>query len=130
MPPAGSSIEYSNEVDAGSMKLPPPCASCCPPSADGVIVTGAERFFAEMAAADLLLEQQPITNPVLGAAVRQVLAEDPDVYRPVAQHEATEAALAALGADDDVGENGKKGRTYGLVHDKREMRGMRVAHGL
>ena len=54
---------------------------------------------AEMTAADLLLEQQPITNPVLGAAVRQVLANDPDVYRPVAQHEATEAALAALFAE-------------------------------
>ena len=54
---------------------------------------------AEMTAADLLLEQQPITNPVLGAAVRQVLAKDPDVYRPVAQHEATEAALAALFAE-------------------------------
>ena len=57
---------------------------------------------AEMTAADLLLEQQPITNPVLGAAVRQVLANDPDVYRPVAQHEATEAALAALDFSEEA----------------------------
>lgn len=54
---------------------------------------------AELVAADLLLDRQPITNPVLGAAVRQVLAEDPDVYRAVAEHEATEAALAGLFAE-------------------------------
>jgi ATP-dependent helicase/nuclease subunit B len=54
---------------------------------------------AELVAADLLLDRQPITNPVLGAAVRQVLADDPDVYRAVAEHEATEAALAALFAE-------------------------------
>jgi ATP-dependent helicase/nuclease subunit B len=54
---------------------------------------------AEMVAADLLLDKQPITNPALGAAVRQVLADDPDVYRPVAEHEATEAALGALFAE-------------------------------
>ena len=39
---------------------------------------------AELVAADLLLDTAPITNPVLGAAVRQVLADDPDIYRPVA----------------------------------------------
>jgi ATP-dependent helicase/nuclease subunit B len=54
---------------------------------------------AELVAADLLLDKAPITNPVLGAAVRQVLAEDADIYRPVADHEATEAALAALFAE-------------------------------
>ncbi len=54
---------------------------------------------AELVAADLLLDKAPITNPVLGAAVRQVLAEDPDIYRPVADHEATEAALASLFAE-------------------------------
>ena len=54
---------------------------------------------AEMVAADLLLDTAPITNPVLGAAVRQVLADDPDIYRPVAEHESTEAALASLFAE-------------------------------
>lgn len=54
---------------------------------------------AEMVGADLLLDTAPITNPVLGAAVRQVLAEDPDIYRAVADHEATEAALASLFAE-------------------------------
>ncbi len=54
---------------------------------------------AELVAADLLLDKAPITNPVLGAAVRQVLAEDADIYRPVADHESTEAALAALFAE-------------------------------
>ncbi len=53
----------------------------------------------ELVAADLLLDKAPITNPVLGAAVRQVLADDPDIYRPVADHEATEAALASLFAE-------------------------------
>lgn len=54
---------------------------------------------AELVSSDLLLETKPITNPVLGAAVRQVLAEDPDVYRAVADHEATESALAQLFAE-------------------------------
>ena len=54
---------------------------------------------AELVAADLLLDKAPITNPVLGAAVRQVLAEDPGFYAPVADHEATEAALASLFAE-------------------------------
>ncbi len=76
----------------------------------GVLAAGARRGvanvsfvtpfrMAEMVASDLLLDRQPITNPVLGAAVRQVLADDPGVYRPVAEHEATEAALAALFAE-------------------------------
>lgn len=54
---------------------------------------------AELVAADLLLDTAPITNPVLGAAVRRVLADDPGIYRPVAEHEATEAALASLFAE-------------------------------
>ncbi len=54
---------------------------------------------AELVAADLLLETKPITNPVLGAAVRRVLADDPGPYAPVARHEATEAALASLFAE-------------------------------
>ncbi len=53
----------------------------------------------EHVAADLLLDSRPITNPVLGAAVRRALATDPGPYGPVAQHEATEQALAGLFAD-------------------------------
>ena len=54
---------------------------------------------AEHVAADLLLETRPITNPVLGAAVRRTLEEEPGPYAPVAHHEATEQALAGLFAD-------------------------------
>lgn len=54
---------------------------------------------AEHVAADLLLDTRPITNPVLGAAVRRALATDPGPYAPVAHHEATERALAGLFAD-------------------------------
>lgn len=54
---------------------------------------------AELVAADLLLDSRPITNPVLGAAVRQVLRNSPGPYARVAEHEATEAALAALFAE-------------------------------
>ena len=54
---------------------------------------------AEHVAADLLLDSRPLTNPVLGAAVRRALADDPGPYAPVAQHEATEQALAGLFAD-------------------------------
>lgn len=53
----------------------------------------------EQVASDLLLESRPITNPVLGAAVRRALVDDPGPYAPVAQHEATEAALASLFAE-------------------------------
>ncbi len=62
---------------------------------------------AEVVGADLLLDTRPITNPVLGAAVRRVLAEQPGPYERVRDHEATEAALAALFAElsnvDEVG---------------------------
>ena len=54
---------------------------------------------AEHVAADLLHDTRPITNPVLGAAVRRALAHDPGPYAPVAHHEATEQALAGLFAD-------------------------------
>ena len=61
----------------------------------------------ELVAADLLLDTRPLTNPVLGAAVRSVLADDPGPYGPVAQHEATEAALAGLFAElSNVDEQG------------------------
>ncbi|MEP1123073.1 MAG: hypothetical protein ABJH68_04185, partial [Ilumatobacter sp.] len=54
---------------------------------------------AEHVAADLLLDTRPITNPVLGAAVRRALAVAPGQYAPVAHHEATEQALAGLFSD-------------------------------
>ncbi|MFK7918169.1 MAG: PD-(D/E)XK nuclease family protein [Ilumatobacter sp.] len=54
---------------------------------------------AEHVAADLLLDSRPITNPVLAAAVRRALADDPGPYAPVAHHESTEQALAGLFAE-------------------------------
>ncbi|MFK8022952.1 MAG: PD-(D/E)XK nuclease family protein [Ilumatobacter sp.] len=62
---------------------------------------------AEQVGAELLLDRRPITNPVLGAAVRRVLATDPGPFGPVRQHEATEEALAALFAElSNVDEQG------------------------
>ena len=62
---------------------------------------------AEQLSSDLLLHQLPLTNPALGAAVRQALAADPGPYFQVREHEATELALAALFAElsnvDDEG---------------------------
>ena len=54
---------------------------------------------AELLSADRLLDSHPLTNPVLGAAVRLALADDPGPFAPVADHYATEAALAALYAE-------------------------------
>ena len=54
---------------------------------------------AELLAADLLLDHRPLTNPVLGAAVRRALAEHPGRYRHVVDHVATEKALSALYAE-------------------------------
>jgi hypothetical protein len=54
---------------------------------------------AELLAADQLLDTRPLTNPVLGAAVRSALAADPGPFRPVATHPATEAALVSLYAE-------------------------------
>ncbi len=42
---------------------------------------------------------QPLTNPVLAAAVRRVLRDQPGPLASVAEHPATEAAVAALYAD-------------------------------
>ncbi|MCP5025916.1 MAG: hypothetical protein GY929_06485 [Actinomycetia bacterium] len=54
---------------------------------------------AELVAADQLGDSRPLTNPVLGAAVRRALADDPGPFGPVADHHATQAALAALYAE-------------------------------
>ena len=54
---------------------------------------------AELLAADLLLDHRPLTNPVLGAAVRRALATEPGPFVEVADHQATEAALAARFAE-------------------------------
>lgn len=54
---------------------------------------------AELLAGDQLLDLRPLTNPVLGAAVRLALAEDPGRYRGVEDHVATETALVALYAE-------------------------------
>jgi ATP-dependent helicase/nuclease subunit B len=54
---------------------------------------------AELLAADQLLDRRPLTNPVLGAAVRLALAEDPGPFARVADHHATVAALASMYAE-------------------------------
>ena len=54
---------------------------------------------AGLLAADQVLDTRPLTKPVLGAAVRRALADDPGPFAAVADHEATEAALAALYAE-------------------------------
>ncbi|MCC6437244.1 MAG: PD-(D/E)XK nuclease family protein [Acidimicrobiales bacterium] len=51
---------------------------------------------AELLGADQLLGTRPLTKPVLGAAVRRTLATEPGPFASVAEHEATEAAVAAL----------------------------------
>ncbi len=55
--------------------------------------------FAELLAAGALPDRKPLTNPVLGAAVRATLAETDTVFRQVADHHATEAAVARVYAE-------------------------------
>ena len=80
---------------------------------------------AGLLAADQVLATRPLTNPVLGAAVRRALAEDPGPFAAVADHEATEAALAALYADlsnvsapalDAMAASGRSARTAVRLH--------------
>jgi ATP-dependent helicase/nuclease subunit B len=54
---------------------------------------------AELLASTVLPDRRPLTNPVLGAAVRRALADAPGVFAPVAGHQATEAAVALLYAE-------------------------------
>ena len=51
---------------------------------------------AELLAVGQLKGRKPLTNPVLGAAVRRALADDPHHFRTVRDHQATERALAAM----------------------------------
>ncbi len=55
--------------------------------------------FAELVAGDQLLDRRPLTNPVLGAAVRRALAEHTGPFASVAHHHATETAIAELYAE-------------------------------
>ena len=80
---------------------------------------------AELVAADRLLDRSPLTNPVLGAAVRLALAEDPGPFKAVRDHQATEAALAAVytelsnvSADalDRIAASGRAGNTAVRFH--------------
>jgi hypothetical protein len=80
---------------------------------------------AGLLAADQVLDTRPLTNPVLGAAVRRALADDPGPFAAVADHEATEAALAALyaelsnvseGALDAMARAGRSARTAVRLH--------------
>jgi ATP-dependent helicase/nuclease subunit B len=54
---------------------------------------------AELLSADLLAGRRDLTNPVLGAAVRQALRDEPGRFAEVADHQATEAALASMYAE-------------------------------
>ena len=54
---------------------------------------------AEMLAVGQMAGRRPLTNPILGAAVRKALTEDPMQFREVAGHHATESALAALAGE-------------------------------
>jgi ATP-dependent helicase/nuclease subunit B len=54
---------------------------------------------AELLSADLAGPGRPLTNPVLGAAVRRALAEEGGALGEVAEHHATEAAFARLQAE-------------------------------
>ncbi|HAY68123.1 MAG TPA: hypothetical protein DCY82_07530, partial [Acidimicrobiaceae bacterium] len=49
---------------------------------------------AELLAVGELPGRRPLTKPVLGAAVRRALADDPRHFRNVRDHQATERALA------------------------------------
>lgn len=51
---------------------------------------------AELLASGHLGDRRPLTNPVLGAAVRVALADNPRHFAAVAEHHATERALAQL----------------------------------
>lgn len=51
--------------------------------------------FAELLSVGQLRDRRPLTMPVLGAAVRRALAEDPRHFAKVRDHQATERALAA-----------------------------------
>lgn len=52
--------------------------------------------FAELLSVGQLADRRPLTNPVLEAAVRRALADDPKHLRAVRDHQATERALAEL----------------------------------
>ncbi len=60
---------------------------------------GAARLAAE--------RRRPVSTPVLAAALRKALRDDPGLFAPVAEHPATEAALvSAFGELSDVSANG------------------------
>ena len=74
---------------------------------------------AELIAAGAMPERRPLTNPVLGAAVRASLVETETVLSAVAEHQATERAVAAAYAElsniddallDEVAEHGATAR--------------------
>ncbi|HEY7073185.1 MAG TPA: hypothetical protein VH479_23870, partial [Acidimicrobiales bacterium] len=51
--------------------------------------------------------RRPVSTPVIAAALRRALRDDPGIFRPVAEHPATETALVATFAElSDVSEDG------------------------
>ncbi|MGE0728107.1 MAG: PD-(D/E)XK nuclease family protein [Acidimicrobiia bacterium] len=87
-------VVSSNFVGLGARRL----LAGPPPGLGGVANVQFLTPFrlAELLGADRLLGTRPLTKPVLGAAVRRALAAAPGPFAPVAEHEATEAAVAAL----------------------------------
>ena len=66
------------------------------PGIAGLSVLTVDRLAELIAAAALTgAGRRPATSPVIAAAWRQALAEDPGVFEPVAAHPATVQALAA-----------------------------------
>lgn len=65
--------------------------------------------FAELLAVGELRGRKPLTKPVLGAAVRRALAQNPRHFRSVRDHRATEQALAvAVGELSNVSVAGRQ----------------------
>ena len=51
--------------------------------------------------------RRPVSTPVIAAALRRALRDDPGIFAPVAEHPATETALVATFAElSDVSEDG------------------------
>ena len=62
---------------------------------------------AELLASGQIGDRRPLTNPVLGAAVRRALVDDPRQFLQVRDHQATEQALVAVvGELSNVGAQG------------------------
>lgn len=87
----------------GSLDQQPDPSNNSLPLAGGTDVAGIVNVhfltpfrLAELLAAGRLGDKRPLTNPVLGAAVRRALRDDPRHFAAVREHRATEQALATV----------------------------------